>query len=107
MISPHSTRRSSGTSRASHGLTPTMAGAAWGVSRLTGGSLRNLREMPELLRNSLDWPEPLDLIAYTGLAGEVSTYHETKPRVSSASFTRLSDLTPEATEWLWHLRIPK
>jgi hypothetical protein len=41
------------------------------------------------------------------LRREVSTYHETKPRVSSASFTRLSDLTPEATEWLWHLRIPK
>ena len=23
-----------------------------------------------------------------------------------ASFTRLSDLTPQATDWLWHLRIP-
>jgi hypothetical protein len=35
------------------------------------------------------------------------TYYETVPRASSASFTRLSDLTPEGTEWVWHLRIPR
>jgi hypothetical protein len=38
---------------------------------------------------------------------EQSADYEPLPRVSSASFTRLSDLTPEQTEWLWHGRIPK
>ena len=40
------------------------------------------------------------------LRREALTYHETLPRVSSASYTRLSDLTPEGTDWLWYLRIP-